>query len=89
MTDDDPSRGLDQDNWTGIANNSVVQPNHIEALIARLNDASVWKYARYFDNPQFWSSPGDPGDSRVEDVILLEDGTRLDRRMAHTLSPAA
>jgi choline-sulfatase len=76
MTDDDVSRGLNQDNWTGIANNSVVQPNHIEAVIARLDDGKIWKYARYFDNPQFWSSPGDPGDSGVQDVVLLEAGER-------------
>jgi len=30
MTDDDPSRGLNQVNWTGIAYDSVSQPNHIE-----------------------------------------------------------
>jgi choline-sulfatase len=77
MTDDDPSRGLDQDNWTGIATNSVVQPNHLETVIARLDDGSgpkVWKYSRYFDNPQFWSSPGAPGASGVEDVVQLQKG---------------
>ena len=60
MTDDDPSRGLNQDNWTGIAYNSVVQPNHLESVITRLADGKVWKYTRYFDNPQFWSEPGTP-----------------------------
>lgn len=77
MTDDDPSRGLDQDNWTGIATKSVVQPNHLETVIARLDDGSgpkVWKYSRYFDNPQFWSSPGTPGASGVEDVVQLQRG---------------
>jgi choline-sulfatase len=72
MTDDDPSRGPNQDNWTGIATNSVVQPNHIETVIARLDDGSgpkVWKYTRYFDNIQFWSSPDTP-----EDVIQLQKG---------------
>ena len=83
MTADDPSRGLNQDNWTGIATNSVVQPNHIESVIARLDDGSgpkVWKYTRYFDNPQFWSSPGTPAaqasgsssESEVQDVIQLQ-----------------
>lgn len=87
MTDDDPSRGLDQNNWTGIEYNSVVQPNHIETVIARLN-GEVWKYSRYFDNPQFWSTPGTPNDPddpnypNVDDVVSLnkvplptEDGT--------------
>jgi choline-sulfatase len=85
MTDDDVSRGLDQDNWTGIANNSVVQPNHIEAVIARLADGKVWKYTRYFDNPQFWSSPGEPGTAGVEDVVLLEDGERPDEDGTYTV----
>ncbi len=73
MTDDDPSRGLNQDNWTGIAYNSVTQPSHIETVIATLN-GDVWKYSRYFDNPQFWSTPNDPDDPNAdppaEDVVL-------------------
>ncbi|MGX2031191.1 sulfatase-like hydrolase/transferase [Methylocaldum gracile] len=74
MTDDDPSRGLNQDNWTGIPYNSVIQPNHIETVIARLN-GKIWKYSRYFDNPQFWSTPGDPDadpppDLTPQDVVV-------------------
>jgi choline-sulfatase len=62
MTDDDPSRGLNQENWVGIGYASVVQPNHIESVIARLN-GKVWKYSHYFDNPQFWTTPGYPSTS--------------------------
>jgi len=74
MTDDDPSRGLNQDNWTGIPYNSVIQPNHIETVIARLN-GKIWKYSRYFDNPQFWSTPGNPDadpppDPAPQDVVV-------------------
>lgn len=71
MTDDDPSRGLDQDNWTGVGVDSVVQPNHLETVIANLN-GSVWKLTRYFDNPQFWSSPGTVGTQGTEDVVALQ-----------------
>lgn len=78
MTDDDVSRGLDQDNWTGIAYDSVVQPNHIETVIATLA-GKVWKYSRYFDNPQFWSRPGTPvanpqcgPNPSPEDVVPLQ-----------------
>jgi choline-sulfatase len=76
MTDDDPSRGLNQDNWTGIEYNSVTQPNHIETVIARIN-GEVWKYSRYFDNPQYWTTPGtptspsDPNYKNVGDVTSL------------------
>lgn len=57
MTDDDPSRGLKQHNFLGIPYRSVSQPNHVETVIARI-DGELWKFSRYFDNPQFWSDPG-------------------------------
>ena len=69
MTDDDPSRGDDQQNFVGIAYDSVKQPNHIESVVTRIN-GQLWKYTRYFDNPQFWSSPGTPGSPNVKDVVL-------------------
>jgi choline-sulfatase len=74
MTDDDPSRGLDQNNFVGFPYASVVQPNHIETVIARLGDGRVWKYSRYFDNPQFWSDPGTPGQSGVQDLVVTPVG---------------
>jgi choline-sulfatase len=70
MTDDDPSRGLNQLNWTGIAYNSVVQPNHVETVIARREDGRIWKLSRYFDNPRFWSAPPAPG-AAPQDVVQL------------------
>jgi choline-sulfatase len=70
MTDDDMSRGLDQDNFIGIAYQSVIQPNHIETVVTRLADGKIWKYSRYFDNPDFWSDPGVPGERGVQDVVL-------------------
>lgn len=69
MTDDDPSRGDNQQNFVGIAYDSVAQPNHIECVITRIG-GNLWKYTRYFDNPQFWSSPGVPGSPQVKDVVL-------------------
>ena len=69
MTDDDPSRGDSQQNFVGIAYDSVVQPNHIECVITRIGN-KLWKYTRYFDNPQFWSNPGSPGSPNVKDVVL-------------------
>jgi choline-sulfatase len=69
MTDDNPTRGLHQSLPDGTTNPSVGQPSYIETLVARLDDGKLWKYSRYFDNPQFWSSPGTP---EVEDVILAQ-----------------
>ena len=80
MTDDDPSRGLNQNNWTGIGTdyNSVIQPNHVETVIARLPAPTVpkvWKYTHYFDNPQFWSTPGKPNDPSDPNYPNVEDVT--------------
>jgi choline-sulfatase len=60
MTDDDPSRGLHMKRRIGVGYYPVVEPNHVETVIARL-DGKLWKFSRYFDNPQYWSSPGTPG----------------------------
>jgi arylsulfatase A-like enzyme len=61
MTDDEISKGQNQNNpVTGKPYHSVVQPNHVETVIAAMDGPDgeqVWKYSRYFDNPQFWSSP--------------------------------
>ncbi|MED3878110.1 hypothetical protein [Priestia megaterium] len=57
MTDDDPTKGLHQTNFSGESYPSVVQPNHIQAVIVEFSSAAgkeIWKYACYHDNPQFW-----------------------------------
>ena len=63
MTDDEPTRGDYQLDSFGRYYESVVQPNHIEAVVAQLptgagGSMQQWKFARYFDNDQFWSAPG-------------------------------
>jgi arylsulfatase A-like enzyme len=72
MTDDDITRGLDQHNFLGWHYNSVVQPNHIETVITKIptpDGDEIWKYSRYFDNPQFWTMPG------VKDNVPYEFGS--------------
>jgi hypothetical protein len=62
MIDDDVTRGQHQINPLGSPYPSVIQPNHIETVIASIhtnNTKELWKYSRYFDNDQFWSHPGD------------------------------
>lgn len=76
MTDDEVSRGLHQQGVFGRFYNPVIQPNHVETVIAEIN-GNVWKYSRYFDNPQYWSSPGTPGQSGVTDVVLSEDDPKV------------
>ena len=75
MTDDDPSRGSNPVNFIGLSYASVKQPGHIETVVTKLSD-SLWKYSRYFDNPQYWSDPGTPGDQGVQDETLQEIGNK-------------
>ncbi len=62
MTDDEVTKGLNQTTLDGEVYSSVIQPNHLETIIIKLptgkDDAEeIWKYTRYFDNPQFWTTP--------------------------------
>ena len=77
MTDDEPTRGSDQVAFNGEMFYAVAQPNHVETVIARLPTGAdgaleQWKYSRYFDNPEFWSSPG------KQDVTAHIDGKMTD-----------
>jgi len=56
MTDDNVTKGLNQVTFTGQQYESVVQPNSIETVIVRL-DGKLYKYSKYFNNPQFSGSP--------------------------------
>ena len=61
MTDDDVTRGPNQETILGQPYESVVQPNHIQTVIAAVQTnqgKQLWKYSTYYDNPEFWSTPG-------------------------------
>lgn len=73
MTDDEVSSGQSQFNpLTGNPYHSVIQPNHVETVIAVLpaeGGEQVWKYSRYFDNPDFWRTrPNDNGGKKGGDA---------------------
>ena len=62
MTDDEVSSGADQTTTAGVMYRAVIQPNHVETVVAHLptghrGTLQKWKYSRYSDNPQFWSDP--------------------------------
>ena len=61
MTDDDPTRGSFQENFTGFSYTSVRQPAHVETVVATIETSpggkQLWKYSRYFDNQNFWKEP--------------------------------
>lgn len=78
MNDDDPTRGSNQiGGISGEMYDSVTQPNDIETVIAKLPtgpDGALeqWKDNHYFDNPDFWSTPGE------QDVVIHTEG-KLDK----------
>ncbi|HSS51541.1 MAG TPA: sulfatase-like hydrolase/transferase [Thermoanaerobaculia bacterium] len=60
MTDDEISEG--QGHRRPRDSGPVVQPNHIETVLATgptKNGRGAWKYTRYFDNPDFWTVPNE------------------------------
>ena len=74
LTEDEVSRGSDQVTALGFEYESVIQPNTIESIVTYLltgesGAQEKWKYARYSDNPQFWSDP-----TRPRDVVTHVDG---------------
>ncbi|MGI0119963.1 sulfatase-like hydrolase/transferase [Zooshikella sp. RANM57] len=62
MTNDNVEVGANMTNpLTGVAYNSVIQPNYIEAIVTKLPDLTGdtrWKYVRYYDNARYYSGEG-------------------------------
>ena len=63
MTDDQPFKGASAVSVLGNSYQPVVQPNCVETVVTYLptgpkGEKQRWKYSRYWDNPQFWTSPG-------------------------------
>lgn len=73
MTDDMVTRGSSNIAPSGAMYAPVIQPAHVETVIAVLPTGAKgareqWKYSRYFDNTDFWSTPGQ------QDVLTLTEG---------------
>jgi choline-sulfatase len=80
MTDDDVTRGLHMNRkfGLGLGYKPVEQPSHVETVIARLDDGRLWKFSRYFDNPQYWTDPGTPGvDDPDTPEVVVKDVLRV------------
>ena len=86
MTEDNVFKGLNQTNLiTGNPYEAVAQPSSIEAVIVKLKTGQhhhkeIWKFARYFDNPQFWSNPNVSDityidkDGCIEEIVKTQPG---------------
>src|SRR5690606_26949517 len=74
FTDDDPSRGQHQVSFLSHEYEAIVQPNHLETVVANLPTGpdgarEKWKFTRYYDSQQYWSDP-----SGGEDVTIHVQG---------------
>jgi len=73
MTDDQPFKGAQQVSALGMTYQPVVQPNCVETVVSYLptgpdGSRQRWKYSRYWDNPQTWTTPN------VQDVQTFVPG---------------
>lgn len=75
MTDDDVLRGLDQTDFAGRSYTAVIQPTHIRTIITKIK-GKIYKFTRYFDDPNFWSDPNvkDVQTIKSDDITLNENG---------------
>jgi hypothetical protein len=92
MTDDQPFKGANAVSAVGLSYPPVEQPNCVETVIAYLptgtaGDLQRWKYSRYWDNPQYWSTPN------VQDVQTFvpgrvnEPGPRVATTVVKAINP--
>lgn len=73
MSDDQIFKGMNAVSWKGTEYAPVAQPASLEAVFMALptgpaGQAEQWKLVRYFDNPDFWTTPG------VQDVQTIIKG---------------
>jgi choline-sulfatase len=73
MTDDQPFKGANAVSLIGMNYRPVDQPNCVETVVTYLPTGSDgaqerWKYSRYWDNPQWWTTPN------VQDVQTFMPG---------------
>jgi len=82
MTDDNIFKGIDPVSLLGTTYTPVDQPSSVETVVAYLPTGASgaperWKYSRYWENSQYWTSPG------VQDVQTYVPG------MVNTPGPRA
>lgn len=89
MTDDEISEG--QNHRRVLNAKAIRQPNHIETVIAPVPDEEggqpqLWKYSRYFDNPEFWTQPNRQDESSQDGKTILKTAPLPDEFELYNLS---
>lgn len=92
MTDDQPFKGDNAVSLLGMSYRPVDQPNCVETVVTYLPTGADgaqerWKYSRYWDNPQWWTTPN------VQDVqtfvpgLVNKPGARVAETTVKALNP--
>lgn len=70
VTNDDVLTGSNQLSFAGTPYQSVIEPNSIQCIVVKnkATNGKVYKFSRYYDSPQFWSTPG------YKDVTSVQQG---------------
>ncbi|WP_297519278.1 sulfatase-like hydrolase/transferase [uncultured Clostridium sp.] len=87
MTDDDPTKGQHQETFEGKTYKAVIEPSSVETIIIYLKNTETnyrekWKFSRYFNNSELWTSPNKEDkllDKRVSDKLCEVDIYTINR----------
>jgi arylsulfatase A-like enzyme len=92
MTDDQPFTGSKNVSWRGTMYTPIVQPSHIESVVAMLPTGPAgarerWKLVRYWDNPAFWSTPNSQDVLTIVNGLVNRPGEHLATTTVKTMQP--
>jgi len=92
MTDDQIFKGTNALSWRGTQYAPVAQPASLEAVFMTLPTGPVgqhemWKLVRYFDNPDYWTSPGSQDVQTLIKGIANNPGPKVGMTTVKTMNP--
>ena len=92
MTDDQPFKGANAVSVVGLPYTPVDQPNCVETVVAYLptgpgGTKERWKYSRYWDNPQFWTTPNVQDVMTIVAGIVNQPGTKVATTVVKQVNP--
>lgn len=92
MTDDLIFKGLQPVSWKGVEYTPVEAPASLEAVFMSMptgpaGQREMWKLVRYFDNPNFWTTPNVQDVQTVIKGIVNQPGTKVATTTVKTTNP--
>lgn len=92
MTDDQPFKGANAVSVVGLPYLPVDQPNCVETVVAYLPTGPAgakqrWKYSRYWDNPQYWTTPNVQDVQTIVLGMVNQPGTKVAQTVVKAPNP--